>query len=249
MPSVMEKIRRKTVNAISDFSLIEENDRILIAVSGGIDSSVLVTVLKDIHRRANFDFSMKAVLVDQKFPNMDYRPFFDWINGLNMPFDVLEFDTFAMIEKESGKSDSPCQICSRMRRGILYTYAKKHDYSKIALGHNRDDLNETLLMNMFYSGRMCGMPPKIKSDDGFNTIIRPFAYVPKDILETYGKLLNIPVVVNEYCDTLPENSRKKIKDLLKDLESDNPSIGGNLLGAQQNIKPSQLLDRKLWKFD
>ena len=248
MSQIAYKIRRKTVKALSEYNMLEEGDRVLVAVSGGIDSAVLLFTLLDIQRKAPFSFTLFPVYVNQMFPGMDIKPFQQWMIERGISIETLPFDTYRLLTQDSEKKHSPCQLCSRLRRGILYTYAKKSGFNKIAMGHNRDDLNETLLMNLLFSGKLASMPPKLKAVDGYNTLIRPLCYVDKVLIAAYGKELELPVVNNPYCEDLPKNSRQSIKNLLQSLEADNPKIAGSILTAQKNIKPSQLLDKNFWDF-
>lgn len=243
-----EKIRRKTVNAIADYGMLREGDRVLVAVSGGIDSSVLLLILLEIQRRAPFSFSLHPMIVEQGFPGMEFSPFYDWIKSLQVELEILSFNTYNLLSDTINTGNSPCQICSRLRRGIIYTYVEKQGYTKVALGHNRDDLNETFLMNLFYTGRSASMPPKLRIKDSDNSLIRPLCYTPKDMIVAYGKELEIPIVKNPFCDALPNNSRASIKGMLKELELQNPKIPGSLLTAQKTIIPSQLADPELWDF-
>ena len=249
MTKIFHKIRKKAANAITEFDLLQEGDRILVGVSGGVDSTTLLLVLNEIKLRSPVNFEIEPVLVDQKFPQFDAKPFEQWLKKLGFNLKVLEFDTFSLISQPEYEGESPCQICSRMRRGILYTYAIENRLNKIALGHNRDDLNETLLLNLFYAGTLASMPAKLKANDGLNTVIRPLCYVSKQLISEYHSEMSFPVLVNEFCEQKPQNSRLRIRKLLLELEKENEKIPGSILTAQKNIKLSQLLDKKYWKRD
>jgi len=242
------KIRRKAVNALADYSMIKEGDNLLVAVSGGVDSSALLILLKEIQRRSKFKFLIQPVILDQKFPGMDISAFKQWIKQLGFELTVLEFDIFEKVKDKGPAETSACQICSRLRRGILYSYAANNGFNKIALGHNRDDLNETVLMNMFFAGKLESMPPKLISDDQRNTIIRPLCYVSKKLISDYASEMGVPVVTNTYCEERIDGSRERIKKLLADLEAFNPKIPGSLLTSLKNVHLSHLLDKNHWDF-
>ncbi len=237
------------VKAMADYYMLKDGDRLLVAVSGGVDSSVLLLMLKEVQRRFKYHFSLQPVLLDQKFPGMEISPFKEWVKQVGFDLTILEFDTYAKIKEKTQSDHSPCQICSRLRRGILYSYAAKNSFNKIVLGHNRDDLNETVLMNMLFAGKMATMPPKLVSDDGQNTIIRPLCYVSKKRIEAYAIEVGCPVVNNSFCTERINGSREKVKKLLNDLETFNPKIPGSLLTSLKNIQLSQLMDKNHWDFD
>lgn len=243
-----EKIRKKTVHAINDYHMIEENDRIMVAVSGGKDSSILLLTLKDIQVRAKINFTIQPVILDQKQPGFDITAFARWVESIGFDLQVINEDTYSIVKEKVGEGKSYCGLCSRLRRGILYNYAREFGFSKIALGHHRDDLNETLLLNLFFNGRMASMPPKLKSDDKRNVIIRPLAYVAEDMLRAYADQLDFPIIPCNLCGSQEKLQRAKIKALLKKIETEHPRAGSSILSAQQNVKPSQLLDRELWSF-
>ncbi|MBU2514727.1 tRNA 2-thiocytidine(32) synthetase TtcA [bacterium] len=249
MSLVAYKIRRKVVNALSNYQMINEDDNILVAVSGGADSTVLLKTLMDIKHKARFRFELTAVFVDQNFPEFSIKPFQLWLENQSIGLKIVKFDTFSLIRDKDFKKDSPCAICSRLRRGILYSYAKNNGFNKIALGHNRDDLNETLLMNMLFSGRLSGMPPKFRTKDGYNTIIRPLCYVAKKAISERIQELKAPIIKSEFCDKRQDNTRQFIRNLLQELENHNPKIADSLLASQKNIHPSQFLDKHYWKPD
>ncbi len=248
MSDPIAKTRKKVTKALSQYEMLAESDKLLVAVSGGIDSTVLLSILIDICQRAPFNFTLQPVLVDHKFPGTDIEPFAEWVGKQGLYLKILECATFNMVKINLETGKSPCQICSRLRRGTLYTFARQHHYNKIAMGHNRDDFNETILLNMFYSGRMAGMPPKLKAKDGANIVIRPLCYVSKDLIKACGQILQAPLIENTFCLEIANHSRYEIRRLLKQLEDKNPKIAGNLLAAQSNIIPSQLMDKQMWDF-
>lgn len=248
MSELGDRIRKTMVEAISEYEMLAEGDKVLVAVSGGKDSSVMLSLLEEVRKRAPFTFSFDAVLVDQKQPGFDGEAYRRWVEGLGINFHMIEEDTYSIVVDKTKAGKAYCSLCSRLRRGILYNYAEKHGYTKIALGHHRDDLNETLLLNMFYAGKISSMPPKLHSDDGRNTVIRPLCFVPEKWIIGYVGELNVPIIPCNLCGSQDGLKRKKIKALLSQLEEDKADIGTTILTSQKNIRPSQLLDRDLWKF-
>ncbi len=242
-----QKIRKEITRASHDFNLIEEGDRIQVCVSGGKDSSILLALLTEIQRRAPMSFELEAVILDQKQPGFEVAEFQKFIQSLGVKFTILERDTYSIV-KEKITDGVFCSLCSRLRRAILYDYAFDHNFTKMALGHHRDDLIETTLLNLFYSGNLASMPPKLKSDDGRNVIIRPLAYVAeKDLLEL-SQVWNFPILPCNLCGSQEGLKRKKMKRLISQLEMDIPNIGATFMTALANVKPSQLMDQNLWNF-
>jgi tRNA 2-thiocytidine biosynthesis protein TtcA len=208
------KLRKQMVETISHYKLIEDGDRVMVCVSGGKDSSILLALLKEVQRRAPYDFELAAVLLDQKQPGFDDRSYRDWVEKkVGIELTVLERDTYTIVkEKVVGKSY--CSLCSRLRRGILYDYAHANGFNKMALGHHRDDSAETLLLNVFYSGKMQAMPPKFRSDDARNVVIRPLVAVSEDDLRTLSEAWAIPIIPCNLCGSQEGLKRKKIKRLI-----------------------------------
>ncbi|MGE0172708.1 MAG: tRNA 2-thiocytidine(32) synthetase TtcA [Oligoflexales bacterium] len=244
-----DKIRRKMVQAMSSYTMIEDGDRILVAVSGGKDSSIMAILFEEIRRRAKVSFELAYVLVDQKQPGFNMTAYSRWMLDQGIKVDVIEEDTYSVVKAKTKVGKTYCGLCSRLRRGILYTYAKKHGFTKIALGHHLDDLNETVLMNLFYSGTMAGMPPKLKADDGYNVVIRPLCLVPERDLTSLASLLKIPLIPCNLCGSQTNMKRKMVKKLLAQLSTTNERLPFSLLAAQKNVQPSQLMDKKLFNFE
>jgi tRNA 2-thiocytidine biosynthesis protein TtcA len=244
-----DKIRRKMVQAMSAYNMIEDGDRILVAVSGGKDSSIMAILFEEIRRRAKVSFDFACVLVDQKQPGFNMARYSEWMSQQGIKIDVIEEDTYSIVKAKTKVGKTFCGLCSRLRRGILYTYAKKHGFTKIALGHHLDDLNETVLMNLFYSGTMAGMPPKLRADDGYNVVIRPLCLVPEKDLSSLAGMLRIPLIPCNLCGSQTNMKRKMVKKLLAQLSTTNERLPYSLLAAQKNIQPSQLMDKKLFNFE
>jgi tRNA 2-thiocytidine biosynthesis protein TtcA len=243
------RIRKKIVQALNDFGMISNGDRILVCVSGGKDSSILLALLKEIQRRSQFQFEIQAAILDQKQPGFKVEEFKNWVEvDVGVPLHILERDTYSIV-KEKIQSGTYCSLCSRLRRAILYDFAYEKGFNKMALGHHKDDLVETLLLNMFYTGNISSMPPKLKSDDGRNLVIRPLAYVDEKDLIELQKQWAFPLIPCNLCGSQEGLKRKKIKNLLNELESDIPAIKESLLTSMSQVKPSQLLDKNLWDFE
>ncbi len=248
MIPLVDRVRKSIVQALSDFSMIEPQDRVLVAVSGGKDSTILILLLDAIRKISPIPFELAAVIVDQKQPNFDATVYQAWLRERGIDLKIIEEDTYSIVVDKTKAGKSFCGLCSRLRRGILYNYAHEHGYTKLALGHHRDDLNETLLLNMFYSGKLASMPPKLWSDDGRNVVIRPLCYVEEAQLVELALDLQIPVIPCNLCGSQENMQRKKMKQLLRELAKENPTVQNSLSQAQANVRPSQLSDSKLHSF-
>jgi tRNA 2-thiocytidine biosynthesis protein TtcA len=242
------KLRKQMVQAISHYEMIREDDRIMVAVSGGKDSSIMLLLLEDIRRRSELNFSLHPVMLDQKQPGFSASAYLHWFDSIGLPIDIIAKDTYSIVKEKTSPGKSFCGLCSRLRRGILYNYAVEKGYHKIALGHHADDSVETLFLNMFYNGRMAAMPAKLKSDDKRNQVIRPLIFLREKSIQELAATLQIPVMPCNLCSNQERMQRQEIKKLLNNLESSNPLIPNNILAALKNIKPSQLLDKELFDF-
>lgn len=242
-------IRKQIVKAIADYSLIQEGDKVMVCTSGGKDSSILLALLGEIRRRAPYHYDIEAVILDQKQPGFQVDAFRDWVeNKVGVKLHVVERDTYSIVT-EKITNGVYCSLCSRLRRAILYDYAVDQGFTKMALGHHRDDVNQTLLLNLFYTGKVSSMPPKLKSDDGRNIVVRPLIYVPEDDLNALAKEWAFPIIPCNLCGSQEGMKRQRMKRLLKDLEKEIPNIANSMLTAQTNLRPSQLLDQELWDFE
>lgn len=235
------------VEAIAEYNLIEAGDRVMVCCSGGKDSSILLALLSEIRRRAPYNYQVEAVMLDQGQPGFDPKAFSAWVDSLDVKLTILSRDTYSIV-KEKVSSGVYCSLCSRLRRGILYDHAFENQFSKMALGHHRDDLSETLLLNLFYTGKLSAMPPKLKSDDGRNILIRPLSFVAEKDLIELSQVWGFPIIPCNLCGSQEGMKRKKIKKMLGDLEKEIPQIGNSMLKAMGNVHRSQLLDQKLWDF-
>lgn len=239
------KIRKQMVEAIAEYNLLEAGDRVMVCCSGGKDSSVLLALLSEVARRAPYQFEIEAVMLDQGHPGFDPKAFKNWVESLNLKLTVIQKDTYSLV-KEKITNGVYCSMCSRLRRGILYNHAVEHKFTKMALGHHRDDSAETLMMNLFFTGKISAMPPKLKSDDGRNILIRPLSFVSEKDITELAKAWDFPIIPCNLCGSQEGMKRQKVKKLLRDLEKEIPQIGNSMLKATSNIHISQMLDQKLW---
>lgn len=239
-------ILKKAGRAIADYEMIADGDRIMACISGGKDSYAMLDVLCALQRRAPVAFEIVAVNIDQGWPGYDTDTIARHLAGTGVPFRMIDKDFASVVEANLAPGATPCSLCSRLRRGVLYNLAVELSCTKIALGHHADDLIETLVLNLFYSGKIASMPAKLYSDDGRNTVIRPLAYVPEAMLIEFAEARGYPVV-RCGCPScgLPDQKRQVVKRLLNSLEASDPGVKHHMLAALQNVKPSQLLDRSL----
>lgn len=242
------KIRKQITQALSDYNMIADGDKVMICVSGGKDSSILTILLDEIRKRAEIEFSISAVILDQKQPGFDVLNFKAWIESEGINFHMIEKDTYSVV-KEKVTSGVYCSLCSKMRRAILYDYAFENKYSKMALGHHRTDLIETTMLNMFYTGQISTMPSKLRSDDGRNIVIRPMMYVAESDLIQLATDWGFPVIPCNLCGSQEGMKRQKMKKLISELEKDIPNLSASFITALQNVKPSHLLDKNLYDFE
>lgn len=241
------KIRKQVVQALNDFEMMADNDRWMVCVSGGKDSSILLALLTEIQRKSPKPFTFEAVLLDQKQPGFQVEAFQSWVESLGVKLTVLQKDTYSIV-KEKITDGVYCSLCSRLRRGILYSHAEKNNFSKLALGHHREDLLETALLNLFFTGRLASMPAKLLSDDGRNLLVRPLVYTAESDIELLAQDWKIPIIPCNLCGSQEGLRRKRLKQWLKDLEQEIPGIRHSMLSALGNVHGSQLLDHNLWNF-
>ncbi len=244
-----EKIRKKITKALADYHMLSPHDHVMVCVSGGKDSTILSLLLQDIQKKAPFPFSFKTVLLDQKQPGFDGAAFSEFFRSEGLDLIILESDTYSIVKEKIPEGQTTCSLCSRLRRGILYNYAYEHQFHKMMLGHHRDDLLETLLMNIFYQGKIASMPPKLFSDDGRNIVLRPMVYVPENELRELRDLWKFPVIPCKLCGNLEGAKRDRMEQLLNQLERETPGVKNNMLSALQSLAPSQLMDKRFFDFE
>ncbi|MBI2892185.1 MAG: tRNA 2-thiocytidine(32) synthetase TtcA [Deltaproteobacteria bacterium] len=238
---------RDVGKAIADFDLVADGDRIMVAMSGGKDSYALMHALEALRGRAPIDFELVAVHLDQGQPGHDPRPLEQWLGERCIPYRFVREDTYSVVLEKVPEGKAYCSMCSRLRRGILYTTARGLGCTKIALGHHRDDVIETLLLNLFCSGQLKAMPPKLVSDDGCNVVIRPLVYCAEADLARLAASSHFPILPCNLCGSQPDLERQFVKRLLRDLEARHPSVRASMLSALTNVRPTHLLDRDLWR--
>ena len=239
------RILRAAGRAMADFGLVEAGDRVLVAVSGGKDSYTLLHVLMRLQERAPVRFELVAVNLDQGQPGFPAHVIEDYLRAVGVPYRMIRKDTYSIVKRLVPDGKATCPVCSRLRRGILYNAAVELGCTKIALGHHRDDLVETLLLSALYSGALKSMPPKLRSDDGRNVVIRPLCYAAEEDIAAFSRAMAFPVIPCDLCGSQPNLRRRRVKELLADLSREHPSVKGNLLNALGHVVPSHLLDRTL----
>jgi tRNA 2-thiocytidine biosynthesis protein TtcA len=244
-----KRLRRDTGKAIHDFSMIDDGDKIMVCISGGKDSLTMLDILRSLQIHAPISFDLVAVNLDQKQPGFpeDHLP--DYFKSLGVEYDIIEEDTYSLVKEMVPEGKTYCGWCSRFRRGILYKYASQHGFTKIALGHHRDDIIETLFLNMFHGGKLKTMPPKLLSDDGENIVIRPLAYCREADIERYSVLKEMPVIPCNLCGSQENLQRPLIKEMLRNWDRLHPGRLETIFRAVTDVVPSHLLDTDLFDFN
>jgi tRNA 2-thiocytidine biosynthesis protein TtcA len=243
---VERRLSRDMGRALNDFHMIDDGDRLLVAMSGGKDSYAMCVLLRDLQRRAPIRFEIMAVHIDQGHPGYDGAPLDGWLRAEGVPYRVIHEDTYSIVTDKIPEGKTYCSLCSRLRRGILYQAATELGCNKIALGHHRDDALETLLLNLFFGGKLATMPPRLVSDDGRHVVIRPLIYCAEDHLAAFAAEHRFPILPCNLCGSQSEAQRKQMKALLNDLEAKHPTLRQTMLAAMGNVKPSHLFDKQLF---
>lgn len=243
-----KKLCRLTTQAISDYNMIEAGDKVMVCLSGGKDSFGLLDILMRLQKRAPFHFDLIAVNLDQRQPGFPDHVLPEYLENLGIPYHIETQDTYSIVKRVIPEGKTMCSLCSRLRRGILYRVASELGATKIALGHHRDDILETLMLNMFFAAKLKGMPPKLVSDDGKHVVIRPLAYVEEKALERWAKVQDFPIIPCSLCGSQENLQRQQIKQMLREWEKKSPNRIYNMFNALSNVVPSHLMDRKLHPF-
>ncbi len=243
-----KRLRRHVGQAIADFNMIEAGDRVMVCLSGGKDSYAMLDILLSLRLNAPIDFELVAVNMDQKQPGFPEQVLPEYLQALGTEYHIVEKDTYSVVKEKIPEGKTTCGLCSRLRRGTLYAFAEEINANKIALGHHRDDIVETLFLNMFYGAKLSAMPPKLLSDDKRNVVIRPLAYCKESDLQRYADAKAFPIIPCNLCGSQENLQRQNIKVMLAEWERQQPGRVANIFAALQNIAPSQLADANLFGF-
>jgi tRNA 2-thiocytidine biosynthesis protein TtcA len=244
LESLTHRLLGQVGRASRDFALLEPGDHVMVAISGGKDSYTMLDLLRQLQRRAPFEFSLVAVNIDQGHPGYPRHVLEDYLAREGYPAEFVIEDTYTVVKEKVPEGKTYCSLCSRLRRGILYTTATRLGATKIALGHHREDLTETLLLNLFYAGQIKSMPPRLVSDDGAHVVIRPLCYAAEEDIAEYARLREYPILPCDLCGSQENLKRKRVKQLISDLHAENPNVRGNLFAALGNVRASHLLPVK-----
>ncbi len=243
-----KKLRRLTGQAIADYGMIEDGDRVMVCLSGGKDSYTLLEILDNLRHNAPINYDLIAVNLDQKQPGFPEHILPDYLTQLGMPYEIIQEDTYSIVKRVIPEGKTTCGLCSRLRRGILYNYAEKHQINKIALGHHRDDLMETFFLNMFYGGKIKSMPPKLLSDNRKHMVIRPLAYCREKDIAEFAAIKQYPIIPCNLCGSQTNLQRQAMKTMLQQWDKQFPGRLETIFTSMQNIQPSQMADINLFDF-
>ncbi|MFC5473058.1 tRNA 2-thiocytidine(32) synthetase TtcA [Paraherbaspirillum soli] len=243
-----KRLCRQVGQAIGDFNMIEDGDKVMVCLSGGKDSYALLDILITLRERAPINFDIVAVNLDQKQPNFPADILPAYLSKLGVPFHIENQDTYSIVKRVIPEGKTTCSLCSRLRRGILYRVATELGATKVALGHHRDDIMETFFLNMFFGGKLKSMPPKLQSDDGKQIVIRPLAYVKEADLTRYAEVKQFPIIPCDLCGSQENLQRKQIKGMLREWEKKFPGRVENIFSSLSTVAPSHLMDRALFGF-
>jgi tRNA 2-thiocytidine biosynthesis protein TtcA len=243
-----KRLCRQVGQAIGDFNMIEEGDKVMVCLSGGKDSFGLLDILLTLRERAPINFDIVAVNLDQKQPNFPEHVLPEYLTKIGVPFHIENQDTYSIVKRVIPEGKTTCSLCSRLRRGILYRVADELGATKIALGHHRDDIMETFFLNMFFGAKLKGMPPKLQSDDGRHIVIRPLAYVKEADMERFSEVKQFPIIPCDLCGSQENLQRKQIKAMLREWEKKHPGRVENIFSALSTVVPSHLMDKSMFNF-
>jgi tRNA 2-thiocytidine biosynthesis protein TtcA len=245
---IRKNLRRDVGKAIADYNMIEDGDLVMVCLSGGKDSYAMLDILMSLQKSAPISFRIRAVNLDQKQPGFPTKVLPEYLSNLGLDFDIIEKDTYSIVTERIQESQTFCGLCSRLRRGILYNHAVSIGATKIALGHHRDDIVETLFLNMFYGGKLKSMPPKLLSDDKRNVVIRPMAYCKEKEISLYASLAEFPIIPCNLCGSQENLKRNVIKKMIQQWDKEEPGRIETIFRSIANVQPSQLADTTLFPF-
>lgn len=243
-----KRLRRQVGQAIADYNMIQDGDKVMVCLSGGKDSYTMLDILLNLRDHAPVNFELIAVNLDQKQPGFPEQVLPEYLSSIGVPYHIIEKDTYSIVKEVVPEGKTTCGICSRLRRGSLYGYARQNGITKIALGHHRDDIIETLFLNMFYGSKIKAMPPKLLSDDKTNIVIRPLSYAREADIARYAEAMQFPIIPCNLCGSQENLQRQVIKDMLQNWEKQHPGRLENIFRSIQNLSPSQLADTDLFNF-
>jgi tRNA 2-thiocytidine biosynthesis protein TtcA len=243
-----KRLRRNVGQAIQDYNMIVDGDRVMVCLSGGKDSYTLLDMLLQLQQKAPVRFELVAVNLDQKQPDFPEHVLPEYLASRGVKFHILEQDTYSVVKRVVPEGKTMCSLCSRLRRGALYTYAVEQGFTKIALGHHRDDILATFFLNLFFGGSLKAMPPKLLSDDGRNVVIRPLAYCRESDIAAYATARQFPIIPCNLCGSQEHLQRKQVRRMMDAWEAEHPGRSETIFKALSNVAPSQLADRTLFDF-
>ncbi len=243
-----KRLRRQVGQAIMDYNMINDGDRVMVCLSGGKDSYTMLEMLLQLQQKAPVKFHITAVNLDQKQPDFPEHVLPEYLKNRGVDFHIIEQDTYSVVKRVIPEGKTMCSLCSRLRRGSLYTYAAEHGYTKIALGHHKDDIVATFFLNLFHGGRLAAMPPKLQSDDGRNVVIRPLAYCRERDIAAYAEQQGFPIIPCNLCGSQEQLQRKQVRRMMDAWEREHPNRVEQVFASLTNVAPSQLADPKLFDF-
>jgi len=243
-----KRLRRQVGQAIADYGMIEDGDKVMVCLSGGKDSYTMLDILLQLQKKAPVRFELVAVNLDQKQPGFPEHVLPEYLRSIGVPFHIIEQDTYSVVSRVIPQGKTMCSLCSRLRRGALYTFAEQHGFTKIALGHHRDDMVATFFMNLFHHARLSGMPPKLLSDNGRHVVIRPLAYVREADIVRYAEARGFPIIPCNLCGSQENLQRRQVGQMLRQWEKEHPGRVEQIARALADVRPSQLADRNLFDF-
>ncbi len=243
-----KRLRRNVGQAIMDYNMIVEGDRVMVCLSGGKDSYTMLDMLLQLQQRAPVKFELVAINLDQKQPDFPEHVLPTYLKSLGVAYHIIEQDTYSVVKRVIPEGKTMCSLCSRLRRGALYTYARENGYTKIALGHHKDDIVATFFLNLFHGGKLAAMPPKLQSDDGDNVVIRPLSYCRERDISAYAVARQFPIIPCNLCGSQEQLQRKQVRRMMDEWEREHPARIEQAFAALTNVAPSQLADPKLFNF-